>query len=143
VALSGTKNGQLVLLLALLAALGGWNYYENSKVEDAQPRPYRSYSDANLEQLVAQYEDQLGLQSERYREVASHRVVVQDRGLLGEQVNEFERVQRLSRRRRAVANQVTDHQIALDQLSLEQQKRGADRPIYKMIVRRLFTLRSI
>ena len=142
-ALPGGNRGLLVVLLALLAGAGGWNYHENSKVENAMPRPYRRYSDADVEQLIAQYQGEVDRQTRRYRQVASRKVVVQDRGLLGDQVGEFERIQQLSQQRRNLAGQVTDNQISLEQLESEKNKRETDRPIYKMIFRRLFTFRSI
>ena len=140
---SGRTNQSMAVLVALLIGLGGWNYYQNRKLENALPRPYKSYSDAELEQLIPQYQGEVDHQTERYREVASRKVTVRDGSLLGDRVNEFERVQQISQGRREAANRVTDNQIALNQIALEQSKRNADRPIYKMIFRRLFTFQSI
>jgi hypothetical protein len=56
-----------------------------------------------------------------------------------ERINEFERVQYLSKQRRESAYQVTDNQILVDQLAKEQVLRERDRPTYKMILRRLTT----
>ena len=137
------NRGPLVVLLALLAGVGGWNYYENSRLENALPRPYRSYSDGELEQLIAQYQGEVDRQTSRYRQVAGRKVVVQNRGLLGDQVSEFERIQQLSQQRRNLAGQVADNQVSLDQLESEQRKRETDRPIYKMVFRRLFSFRTI
>ena len=76
----------------------------------------------------------------RYRNsTAAKKVTVQDGGLLEEQIDEFERVQRLSKQRRERAYQVTDNQILVEQLAAEQVTRERNRPIYKMIFRRVTT----
>ena len=135
---SGTR-GSVLLLLAILVAAGGWNFVRNTQTDDAEVRIYRGYSDAELVQLVSVYQGEVDQRTETYRQVADRDVVVRDRALLGAQVDEFERVQRLSQRRRELAGQVTDHQISLEQIEIEQRKRAADRPVYKMIFRRLFS----
>jgi hypothetical protein len=66
-------------------------------------------------------------------------VTVQDGGLLEERIDEFERVQRLSKQRKERAYQVTDNQILVEQLAAEQVTRERNRPIYKMIARRVTT----
>jgi hypothetical protein len=137
---SGSVNPKLVLLLVLLIGAGGWNFHKNTQLENAAPRPFRSYSDADLEQLISQYQGEMGVHAERYQQVANNSTVrVKDRGMLGDQIDEFERVQQISRRQRSMATQVADRQIALDQIQLEESKRETDRPIYRMIFRRMFT----
>ena len=42
--------GALLLLLGLLARYGAWNYQRNLEAEAQQVRPYRTYSDEQLEQ---------------------------------------------------------------------------------------------
>ena len=51
----------------------------------------------------------------------------------------LERVQRLSKQRRERAYQVTENQILVEQLAAEQVTRERNRPIYKMIFRRVTT----
>jgi hypothetical protein len=75
---------------------------------------------------------------ERYRNsAASNKVVVRDGGLLDDRIDEFERVQRLSKKRRERAYRVTENQILVEQLAQEQVARERNRPVYKMIFRRL------
>jgi hypothetical protein len=132
--------GQTVILLVILCAAGGWNYHRNTLIEDAAPRPYRGYSDEELNQLISAYQDEVDIQMARYRKsAAAKQVTVQDGGLLEDQIDEFERVQRLSEQRRQRAYQVTDNQILAEQLAAEQLTRERDRPIYKMIFRRVTT----
>ena len=45
-------RGKLIFLLVLLVGVSTWNYQRNVAIEEAKPRPYRSYSDAELEQLA-------------------------------------------------------------------------------------------
>jgi len=137
---SDVRTGQIVILLVILCAAGGWNYHRNTQIEDAVPRPYRGYSDEELNQLISAYQDEVEIQMARYRNsTAAKKVTVQDGGLLEEQIDEFERVQRLSKKRRESAYQVTENQILVEQLAAEQLTRERDRPIYKMIFRRVTT----
>ena len=137
---SSENWGSLVLLLVVLVAVGGFNFIRNTRTENAEVRLYRGYSDTELEELLSVYQSEIDQRTQAYRKVADRDIVVRDRPMLGEQVDEFERVQRLSQHRRDMAGDVTDNQISLEQLEIERQKRAADRPVYKMILRRLFTL---
>ena len=47
----------ILLVLALLLAGGGYNYWRNMKAEPH--RPYQGYGDAELQQLVAAYESDI------------------------------------------------------------------------------------
>ena len=135
---SDARVGQTLILLAILCAAGGWNYHRNAVIDDAVPRPYRGYSDEELNQLASAYQAEVEVQMERYRNsAASNKVVVRDGGLLDDRIDEFERVQRLSKKRRERAYRVTENQILVEQLAQEQVARERNRPIYKMIFRRL------
>ena len=135
---SDARAGQVVILLVILCAAGGWNYHRNAVIDDAVPRPYRGYSDEELNQLASAYQAEVEVQMERYRNsAASNRVVVRDGGLLDDRIDEFERVQRHSKQRQERAYQVTENQILAEQLAQEQVTREMNRPIYKMIFRRL------
>ena len=137
---SDVRMGQTVILLVILCAAGGWNYHRNTLIEDAVPRPYRGYSDEELNQLISAYQDEVEVQMARYRESSdAKQVTVQDGGLLEEQIDEFERVQRLGKQRRDRAYKVTENQILVEQLAHEQLTRELNRPIYKMIFRRVTT----
>jgi hypothetical protein len=135
---SDVRAGQIVILLAILCAAGGWNYHRNAVIDAAVPRPYRGYSDEELNQLASAYQVEVEVQMERYRNsAAANKVVVQDGGLLDDRIDEFERVQNLSKKRRERAYQVTENQILVEQLAQEQVARERNRPVYKMIFRRL------
>jgi len=135
-----SRTGQTLILLAILCAAGGWNYHRNAEIENAEVRPYRGYSDEELQQLIAAYREQVDVQMAHYRKNANTSPVqVQGGGLLDEQIDEFERVQRLGQKRKERAYKVTDNQILVEQLAKERLARERDRPIYKMIFRRLTT----
>lgn len=137
---SDSRTGQTLILLAILAAAGGWNYHRNAEIDNAVPRPFRGYSDEELSQLVSAYQDEVEIQTERYRrDTAGTQLTVKDGGLLDDRIDEFERVQHLSKKRKERAYQVTENQILVEQLAKEQIARERDRPIYKMIFRRLTT----
>jgi restriction endonuclease len=137
---SDARVGQTLILLAILCAAGGWNYHRNAVIDAAVPRPYRGYSDEELNQLISAYQAEVEVQMERYRKsTAAKKVTVQDGGLLEERIDEFERIQRHSKQRKERAYQVTENQILVEQLAQEQVTRELNRPIYKMIFRRLTT----
>jgi hypothetical protein len=137
---SDVRTGQILILLVILCTAGGWNYHRNTQIDDAVPRPYRGYSDEELSQLISAYQGEVEIQMARYRKsTAGKNVTVQDGGLLEERIDEFERVQRLSKQRKERAYQVTDNQILVEQLAAEQVTRERNRPIYKMIARRVTT----
>ncbi len=137
---SDARVGQTLILLVILCAAGGWNYHRNGEIDDAVPRPYRGYSDQELNQLISAYRDEVEIQLARYRtSSAAKKVSVRGGGLLDDRIDEFERVQRLGKKRKESAYQVTENQILVEQLATEQLTREMNRPIYKMIFRRLTT----
>jgi len=134
------RRGRSLFLLVILCAAGGWNYHRNTEIDNAVARPYRNYSDEELHQLISAYQDEVDAQMDRYRSSsAGKKVAVRDGRLLDERIDEFERVQRLSQQRRDRAYKVTENQILVEQLAKEEVTRERDRPIYKMIFRRLTT----
>jgi hypothetical protein len=137
---SDVRVGQTMLLLLILVVAGGWNYHRNAVIENAAPRPYRGYSDEELNQMISAYQGEVEIQMARYRNAGdANKVVVQGGGLLEDRIDEFERAQRASQKRRDRAYKVTDNQILVEQLAKEQMIRERDRPIYKMIFRRATT----
>jgi hypothetical protein len=137
---SDVRVGQTLILLLILGVAGGWNYHRNAVIENAAPRPYRGYSDEELHEMISAYQGEVEIQMAHYRKAGDvNKVVVQGGGLLEERIGEFERAQRASKQRRDRAYKVTDNQILVEQLAKEQMNRDRDRPIYKMIFRRVTT----
>ncbi len=138
---SGTSRPLLILLL-ILSAVGGWNYKRNTDAESVEVRPYRSYSDSELEQLKWAQQSESDARDAIYR-AGARKVTVQDRSLLGARVEEFERVQKVSAQHRERAYQVSESQASISIIEAEQATREKERPIYKLIMRRAFTFRPI
>lgn len=137
---SSGKAGQVFLLLILLGILvggGSWNYRRNLKLEEAEPRPYRGYSLEQLEALKAAYQKEVDVHTQRYRAASSHKVRIHEGGLLGEQVDEFERVQRISEGKREIANQYAKNQVQLDEITAEISRRGGESEPWKLFLKRL------
>ena len=118
----------LSLLLGLIAGAGGWNYHRNVEREAAEPRPYRSYSLEDLEALKSAYESETNKHIDHYRAASSRKVDVREGGLIGDQVVEFERVQRISQSKRDMANVYAKSQVQLDEILAEiaYRARGGD-----------------
>ena len=137
---SDVRVGQTMFLLLILVVAGGWNYHRNAVIENAVPRPYRGYSDEELQQMMSAYQGEVEIQMARYRNAGDvNKVEIEGGGLLEDRIDEFERAQRASQKRRDRAYKVTENQIVADQLAKELVIRERDRPIYKMIFRRATT----
>jgi hypothetical protein len=119
-----------MVLLVLLAALGGygtWNYQRNVEAEKAEPRPFASYTDADIEALVQAYEQEIAVYGQRWEKVSGRSVKVRDVGHTDQRVREFERVQGIAREQRALTSELARRHVALEQLTAEQAKRAAEK----------------
>jgi hypothetical protein len=116
---SGRNVVALLVLLGVLVGAGAWNYQRNLQLEDAEPRPYQGYSTADLEALQAAYQKEVDAHSARYRNASSRKIRVREGGMLRDQVNEFERVQRISVGTRQIADQYAKNQVQLDAVNAE------------------------
>ena len=137
---SSGKGGRAFLLLILLGILvggGTWNYRRNVQIEEAEPRPYSSYAFGQLESLKAAYQKEVDAHTRRYRTASSRKVRIREGGLIGEQVDEFERVQRISQNTRAIADQYAKNQVQLDELLAEMSRRARESDSWKLFVTRL------
>jgi hypothetical protein len=137
---SSGKGGQVFLLLILLGILfggGTWNYQRNLKLEESEPRPYRGYSLEQLESLKAAYQKEVDTHTQRYRAASAGKVRIREGGLIGEQVDEFERVQRISQGKRAIASQYAKNQVQLDELLAEISRRGSESESWTLLLKRL------
>ncbi len=136
---AGGQTMALLLLLAIVAGAGGWNYKRNLEAEEKEHRPYRSYAEADLEQLRDAYRAELDALTARFQRASGSGVRVGGDGLLGSQVQEFERVQRISRSTRGIIDQVARSQVQLDLVEQEIARRGAEAGL-GLHLRRLTTL---
>jgi hypothetical protein len=140
---SGSGSKGLAFLAVLLMAAGGWNYKRNADIENAKPRPYRGYSDVDLAVLMDAYGGEVERHSRTLEAVGRDDVVVQGRARLRDQVREFERVQKVHDQRRSLKGNVAENEASRSQIKLELQKRAADRPAYRMVLRRVTTFQPL
>ena len=130
----------LLLLLAILVGAGAWNYRRNAAVEEDDYRPFRGHSDEAIEQLIDAYEGQHESGSQRFEAAASRKVNVEGKAYFGEQVQEFERVQRISKNTRALRDGLAESQTSLKLLREETSKRVRERQKLRLFFERLLTV---
>jgi hypothetical protein len=133
-------GGKLLLLLVLLTVAGGagaWNYRRNLQAEEAEPRPFRSYSDADLESLEAAYQQEIEVYTRRYETLTGQGVVVREGGHIDDKIREFERVQRISRSTRELVTQLARRHVAVEGLASERHKRIEESQPVKLFFKRL------
>lgn len=117
-------RGKLIFLLIVLVGISTWNYQRNTEIEEAKPRPYRAYSDVDLEQLRAAYEGEAGALAGRYAQASARRAGSRDVKGLGEGVEQFQRVQQASRAVRGLGSQLSQEEASLQAIQEEQAYRA-------------------
>jgi hypothetical protein len=128
----------LTVLLALLAGAGAWNYQRNVAAEKKVPRPYQHYSAAQLDQLIPAYRAELDALVTRYEKASGHSITAKDRGFAGDQIAEFERVQRLSGSVRSLGYEISEREAMLRELEAERGRRDTRALGLKTFLRRVF-----
>jgi len=137
---AGSSVTLLLLVLAVLVGAGAWNYRRNAAVEEDVYRPYRGYTDAAIEQLIDAYENEHERSSKRFETAASRRVNVEGKAYFGEQVQEFERVQKISQNTRALRDGIAESQTSLKLLREESAQRARERQKLRLFFERLFSV---
>lgn len=133
------KNlGLLVVLLAILCGYGAWNYQRSVAAERKQPRPYASYSDTQLDQLLAAYQGKVDELSKRYQAASGRRAVSSKVQLLGDGVEQFNRVQRSSRAVRELGQELSEEQASLKAIQQEKAQRAHAGGALMTFLRRAF-----
>ncbi len=100
-----SRGAAVLCVLVMVAAMGGaltWNF---RRMEEF--RPFRGYSDAQLQELRSAYEKQFAEREGRYQELAQARPEVQSHPLLAENLREFDRVQAISEKARQAGKEVS------------------------------------
>ena len=136
---SGSRVMLLFLLLALAGGLGAWNYQRNVAAERAELRPFRSYSDADLESLTEAYRAEVVTYTKRYEVLTGRKVTINEHVHPDQKLREFERVQRISQNTRDLVTQLAKRHVAVDQLDSEQRRRGRERNVVMLFLKRLLT----
>jgi hypothetical protein len=137
---AGSSVATLILLLAILVGAGVWNYRRNAAVEEDDYRPFRGYTDEAIAQLIEAYEGQHEHKSQRFEAAARREVKVGGKAYFGEQVQEFERVQRISQNTRALRDEIAESQTSLKLLREEAAKRAREGQKLRLFLERLVTV---
>lgn len=136
----GGRLLSVVLLLGLLVG-GAWNYRRNLEAEEAaNRRPYRTLSDTELDQLIAAYRSEVDAWERRRQQLPSEAGGAREASRLDERIRAFERAQESGARRRAVSQELSSRQIALEKLEEEERLRADPGEVLAVHLRRLLSL---
>lgn len=116
----------LAAALAVLAGAGAWNFQRNLAREEAEKGPYARYSDEQLAALREAYESEIEALGARYQSQKKEPYQARSGQLLGDQVREFERASQRGRAIRDAGGDLAEREATLDDIRLEQSKRGGD-----------------
>ena len=119
---SGNAITSVVLLLAIVAGAGAWNYHRNLQVEKASEgaRPYESYATADLESLQSAYTMELESVRAQLAHTKSQRGQVErDRGSIAMNVEQFAKTAHTSSAIRDAAANVAERQSQIAELKVE------------------------
>jgi len=136
---SGSKVLLLFVLLALAGGFGAWNYQRNVAAERAEPRPFRSYSDADLDSLTEAYRAEVETYTNRYEARTGRKVSIHEHAHTDQKLREFERVQRISQDTRDLVTQLAQRHEAIEQLDVERRKRVKEKDVVMLFLKRLLT----
>ena len=125
----------LLLLVVLVMAGGGYNYWRNLQAEP--PRPYRSYGDTELAQLIAAYQGDVS-QRGAAMQPASRGTRRSTGPLLQDRIDAFEAAQRQGNAYRGELAELAGQEGVLRQLLKERQARN-ESPV-ALHLRRLTTI---
>ncbi len=140
---SSSKGPLLLVLLALLAGFGGWNYHRNTQAEAAEYRPYRGYSREDLDSLVSAYRAEIDTYRKRYEAATGFKVQIRNASHIGQKVREFERVQRISRATREIGARLIEREAALERIQEEKSRRGREAQRVRLFLERVFVYRPM
>jgi hypothetical protein len=121
----GSALPLLLLVLAVAVGGGAWNYHRNWQAEQAMPRPYRGYDDAELAALIDAYEQEasaLGARAASARRPEAQ--PAREGTLLGERVEAFEQARQAGERWRRLQGEAGRHEGVLEDLRAEQTLRA-------------------
>ena len=121
------SSGAVLLLAIALCGLGSWNYHRNYQAELAErgPNAFAGYNDADLESLRLAYRSELEALRKEYEGSQSSRPNVRKTAGVGDAVEEFERVQRYTQRRREIMTAIASRQARAREIEEEQEFRSS------------------
>lgn len=122
----------LLLLVAILAGGGGWNYYRNlqAEIEAQKGRKFGSYAEADLVAMRGAYRGERDDWADRYDAVKDERVALEDARSVEGNAAQFAQARTLGNRKRAVNTEVGVRDARLREINREitfrKRQRGFD-----------------
>jgi len=135
----GLSTLPVVLLLALLAG-GAYNYQRNWQAEARIPRPYETYSVADLEALRAAYQAENAAVERQYESARGGAGEPRRAGMLDENIAAFEAAQRHSTASRSLGVKLSLQQTATGEIEAELERRKEEANPLQIHLKRLLTL---
>jgi hypothetical protein len=139
-----TRSGGIALLpvLILLGLLAGgvYNYHRNWQVEASVPRPYGSYSQVDLEALLAAYQAENAMAERQYSAAREGGTRDRGAGFLDQNIAAFEAAQQQSANTRVLGARLSMQQVATGEIEAEIERRKNEEDPLKVHLRRLLTL---
>ena len=129
----------LVVLLLVLVVGGGANYYRNAQKDAQVFRPYRSYSEADLEALLGAYREDADRLVQRYTTTKEEGLGGHRGTLLDERVAQFERAQARAQRVRDAGAALSMREADIQAMQRELQLKAQDRDRLGTFLRRVGT----
>ena len=136
--------GVTILILVVLVALGAageYNYQRNKASEEqSAARSYEGYSDAEIAALIEAYEREVEALDSRYGAAKNRHLETRSGGLIDQQIDEFERAQKVGASTRSMGADVAQKEAVLRELRREQSLRGNAVDSLKLHLRRLLSI---
>lgn len=129
----------LLLLLLVAGGIGAWNYDRNLKKESQLPRPWKSYSMADLQSMEGAYKTEIKRYSKGWEQARGQRHEASGRGLVGDRAHEFDKIYASGKAVRGMKSKVAEDQAALDEIQHEIALRERDKNPMQVHMRRLLT----
>lgn len=123
----GSKLGATVMALLVVGAAGGFNYHRNLQAEkqEEHKRPLSGYDDAELSALAEAYRTEIETLQQRRASLRRTADPAAAKGaFLGENLEQFEKVQRSSQALRNLLGEIAERQGRLAEIEKEQQLRS-------------------
>jgi predicted transcriptional regulator len=129
----------LLLLLGGVAGAGAWNYQRNLKKELSIPRPWRGYSEADVQAMADAYRAEIEQYERAWKQASGAKAEQRGGDLISDRVSDFDAVQRTSSHARAMRREMADREVVLEQLERELQFKAGERDLTALHIRRLTT----
>ncbi len=129
----------LLLLLFVIAGVGGTNYYRNLQRENTQVRSFGSYSDADIQAMIRGMLQEVDQLNARYETLKNTDSRAKKKGNMKQNMEEFERVQGSTREVKELGQIISQKEVLLRELKDEADYRSKNSDKLHVFIRRLTT----